>query len=1381
MNQLHKINQASIEFDFTEFSDAETFELRAAQWVTQQLLPVMETTFDDMCPEHQTLVIDTLTLDLGEFNSTTFYTQAPEKLKYVLQEKLRDLLQTATQLHSGPWVTGANAVNEQAHREPNKMVVLSQQQQRWSVLWQFLTTGILPWTAQGEQLQEYPGLANELTGHIAQLIHALNNTPQPEQILRRVVLQFSDACIAALFASLTTAYQWEVMTLLLTHPKSQSGELHTRLAQAWYAQFIRLLAQHNLAPLRPHWANIIRQFAPQLINALWQRHTDSQLPGNLVRDLNETERLLLLSVLTPQEYPFLAAILRTPDLWKQTNQPTGRQPLPTVTQATDSDEPIATLPPSQIHQQVWLFTLHYLLVDRGSAFNRQSYMSGLIIHMANRQNQTADTLLASLIAAINNTTTGSTLQGQLLDLLLTIQPTITSQSMLKTPEPVEAVLPIAGFNETATEHASQPIPADQLHHINELVVALCSGTENQLMQFWPGNSQAFAALLRWCGQLDDVRRHWSEAYPDNTLLALVDVLDPLATLAIRILVVEKRLLAVSKPTAAPERAAAVRLWRYTFAFLIVEKGGAFNHKSYLQYVIQRMAARLNASYTSLLDAMLANTATAGDFFLPGTTMRSALEELAVAAHPQTTDNSGEYSLPLLSQPYTSVWPGALSVTQLAEIEDIIATLQQSGQPLLGSHIDQWRHDYGQHLPQIIRQQGRSLPLLKHWVTHFADSALFTITALLNPRATGAVRRLIDESQTIGTAVHLASGQAGSTNARNALWELTLHYLISSRGSEFNQYQFLLSITEQLAARYQINAEVLIQQWLHLSGSGFLWRQQLIALTTHHNPPSATAPQLLGEIQAATQTVLSEQQKTLLQHYAAINATGLATQLQTWNTAQLARMVSLMHPQFSERVIVLLPLLLSIVHEFKLAPQWFYQLLLSTDCPTTPEQWLQRSWHQINKYKTSQDLAHYHHLVQCVLSSNDIHHGLVERRRWLYSIAPEEDILDKLQQWLDGKAAVPEQALLACLASSAARQQPLIPWLQRMLTNPRALQRWLDALSPETHQALLLPTVTSTTLSLLALRHAFGQLFESPKQGERLFWQTLYRQLWFKGVALSGSALMNHLLSELNQLWLTHTAQGKASPGPKVAVLVERLLPLVSSASLRKALTQIAHQSEPRPPETRPFLAQLNHQQPEIKQLVDSLEIPGNEVKEVSPGLPWKKPQEDAQASQEPVTIHNAGLVIASTWIPILFQRLALTDGNKFVDIQAQYQGLFCLQWMANHTNSAPEYQLLLNKVLCGIAPSWPVPQQVPLPDGAETVIDGLLTSIIAHWKALGNTSISGLQSTFIQREGLLTFTPKHWQLNIIPGTFDMLLDHLPWRFQTIKYPWMNKPLFVSWR
>ncbi|TAI81179.1 contractile injection system tape measure protein [Pectobacterium versatile] len=1387
MSQLHKINQASIECDFTAFADAETFESRAAQWVVQQLLPVVETVFDDVCPEHQTLIIDTLTLDLGELSPKTFYEQAPEKLKQMLQDQLRSQLRIATQSHAEPWAADAKPENKPTAPEPHNMVVLSQQQQRWNVLWKFLNTGILPWSVPSKHSLKALDLSNVLTEHAAQLINALNNTNQPEKILRRVVEQFPITSIAALFTSLTPAYQWEMMSLLLAHPKSHTGELTDQLAQAWYTRFTQLLAQHNLVPLRTDWEKIIHQFAPQLIKALYQRHTDSQLPRNLVRDLNETERLLLLSVLTPQEYPFLTAILRAPDLWQMKSQPDINQRMDHITQALNQGESIATLPQSQIHQHLWLFTLHYLLIDRGSAFNRQSYMSGLVIQMANSQNQTVDALLASLISAISSTAIDSTLRAQLLGLLHTIQPIIASPALLNAhikPQIAETLLPSATISDTHLDDTNQPISHAPLRHINELVIALCSGQENQLMQYWPNNLQPFAALLRWCGQLDYVRRHWSETYSDKTLLALVDVLEPLATRFIRILVVEKHLFAPHKSAAKTE---LINLWKFTFAFLIVERGGAFNQKSYLHYLIQQMAARRNVSYADLLEDMLNNIVNDGDFSLSGVTMRSLLEDLAPASRLEKFGQDEQYSS-LLQSSFTLSLINPLSFTQMADIEDIIVTLQHANQTQWKRHITEWQHDYGKQLPLIIRDLGLSPAVLKRWVAHFDNFALFTITAIINPHAKETVHSTINESQTIGTAVRHASSQLNTANTRNALWELTLHYLISHRGSKFNQYQYLLSITEQLSARYQIKTEVLIHEWLSLSDSGFLWRQQLIDLVEHHKHPPVTAPHLLANIQSATNaSVLSQQQRTLLQHYAAINASAMATQLQTWNIVQLARVVRTMQPQLSERVIDLLPLLLAIVRHFKLASHWFYQLLLSSDCPATPEQWFQRLLRQINRHSTSPDQTHYHQLQQLVLSNNDIHQNLAECKRWLYSITPEENVLDGLQQWFEGKAPTPEQALLTYLSHHSSQQQPLQQWLHRALTNPRYLQHWLDDLSPETHQALLFPTLTSTAIALLALRHAFCQLFESQKQGEHLFWQTLYRQHWLKGIAMTSSQLMHYMLIELNQLWVAHTYQGKTSHDTSVAGLITRLLPLISTSSLRKTLVikgrsmaQTANQSKPRQPGRQGLMAQLNHQQPEIKQLIDAIEIPNKDVKKGTE-ITWEKSQDDAETISESVTIYNAGLVIVSAYIPMLFKQLALTDGHKFFDIQAQYQALFCLQWMTNHTDNAPEYQLLLNKVLCGVAPSWPIPQQVPLPDRAKALIKDLLTVIIDRWKVLGNTSISGLQSTFFQREGLLTSTPKHWQLNIIPGTVDMLLDQLPWSFQTIKHPWMDKPLFVSWR
>ncbi|MDG0803421.1 contractile injection system tape measure protein [Pectobacterium polaris] len=1362
MSQCHKINHLSLECDFTGFADAENFESRAAQWVVQQFLPVMETVFDEICPEHQTLVLDRLTLDLGTFSASSFYQAAPEKLRQLLQATLR------SQLHASQQASDA------AEPSSSAMQVLSQQQQRWNLLWQYLSTGTLPWSAAGEQTLETLGLSEMLAEHSARLINQLNHAHRPEQILQRIVEQFPDGHIAALLPSLTAAQQWTIMSLLLAHPKSRQGELADRLALAWFNRFTQAFAQHNLAPLLADWEKLLQQFSPQLIKALYQRHSDSQLPWVLLRDLTKTARLQLLRVLTPQEYPFLQAILHMPEWWSL-KQRTDAATAPVQNeQALSPADPIGLLPPSQIHQQLWLFTLQFLLINRGSAFNRQSYMSGLVVQMARSQNQKADALLASLISTLNSTTIDSALRGQLLDLLHTIEPIVASTSSLKTPERAETHI----FDAEVQQAGVNVAPfAD----INALLLALSSGQEQQILRYWPPVSSPFAALLRWCGQLEYIRRHWAETYSAKTLASLVEVLEPLATPLLR-LIAEQRLFAW-QGSRSSERETAAMLWQITFAFLIVESGGAFTPKNYLRYLIQRIAAWRNIAFSDQLEALRNNALSTGDLSLAGTTLSALLDELNPDRFPDESTQDSESSPSLFQLALAPSLTSDLSLTQLADIEEIVTTLQSASQTLWDSKITRWQRDYGPQLAQLILSIGLSVSSIKRWVAHFDDSALLTLTAIINSSATGTVRAIIHQSQTLGTAISHTSNSPDASptrNRRNALWELSLHYVISRRGSEFNQYQYLLNITEQLSARYQVHVEVLINEWLSLSDSGFLWRQQLIDLVGQHTQPPVTAHQLLANIQSDDQhRVISESQRRLVQHYAAINAPALATQLQTWNSVQFTRLVRSMQPTIGERILALLPLLLAIVRQFRLTLHWFYPLLLSNDCPATPEQWLQRLLRQMNRHNAAPDAEHSLQLQQFILSSNLIHQPLAERKRWLDSLLPEERLREGLQQWFDGKAPAPATGWLVSLAQYPM-QHSLRQWLQRMLANPRHMQRWLEEIAPQAHQALLLPTLTSTTLALLALRQAFCQLFASPKRGEYLFWQTLYRQHWLKGIAITAGPFLDAVLLELNQRWRSHSHQDTTPDDASVAVLIGRLLPLIPSTSQRKTLEHIARRSEQKPPDTPAWAAQLNHQQVEIKQLIEAIDMTGKDMKKDA-GTPWEKPEDNAAVSTEPVTVHNAGLVVASVYIPMLFQRLALTDGRKFVDNQAQLQALFCLQWMTNNTNSAPEYQLLLNKVLCGVAPSTPIPQQVALPEGAEQLIEGLLTAIIAHWRVLGKTSVSGLQSTFIQRDGMLSFTPEHWQLNIIPGTFDMLLDQLPWSFQTIKYPWMDVPLFVSWR
>ncbi|CAK9885829.1 MAG: hypothetical protein XXXJIFNMEKO3_02246 [Candidatus Erwinia impunctatus] len=1221
----------------------------------------------------------------------------------------------------------------------------------------------------------WPKLVDHYTAmldtHGTQVIAGLAKTSQPENIIRRMVEQFPATTLSAFFPRLTPDCQWIMMSVLLVHPKGHSVALSALLAQAWYRRFSALLAQRQLSPLRVHWQHLIHQFAPQLIKAFYQRHTDSQLPVVLVRELNETERLLLLSVLTPQEYPFLRAVLHAPDGWLMKHHTGEHQPVTEVKHRADIETAQRIpAPASQLRQQVWCFTLHYLLVNRGSEFNRQRYMAGLVMQMARSQNLSADALLASLISALNSTPIDSTLRRQILDLLDTIQPLITTTpvSILFEPETGhEILLTGATTRQTEDKEPRQPrseIPADD---VNPLLIALSAGEEHQLLMLWPGNDVSFAALLRWCGQLEYMRRHWCDRYSEKTLLALVNVLAPLATATVRQLIVEKYLLTTPISAATTER----QLWRLTFAFLIMENPRAFTPARYLGYLLQQLAGLPPFAYEELLRDMHSHLAGNGDISLTGLSMSNVVAQLLRNCHEEVPALS--FAL-LLQSSLSASLVRNLSFTQVGQIEAIITTLHTADLQQWQSHIAQWQRDYNRQLPLIIRDQGRSAEVVSRWIGHFDDEALLTLTTIINPHATTAMQGIITQHDTLKTVVSRASTPPNSSDTRDTLWEFSLQYLLSQRGSEFNQYQYLLSITRQLSARYHVGREIFIQQWLRLSDSGFLWRQQLIDLITDNPSAPLTAPQLMEKIQSAELPLLHSQQRSQLQHYAAVNGTALAIQLQTWQSTQLARLVGIMQPQCSEQVIALLPLLQVIVAQFRLPLYWFYSLLLSSDCPATPEQWFQRLSEQITKRHGSSAQAHYPQLQKLVLSSHAIHYPQRERQGWLSALLPAEALLTELQRWLDGNAAAPDESRLISLARNPLLQK----WLYRALASPRYLQRWLEGISAETHQALLFPVITHNTRSLLALREACRQLFASHRSGDSFFWQTVYRQHWIRGINITSDTSLQQLLSELYLHW---RGRQKSAHDTPLNAFRSRLLALTppSALALRQQISQMSPRHAPTAAAREPWRAQLNDRHPDIRQSIEVIEIVSDNRQKNSEKT-RKEQQDETETLSEAVTVYNAGLVIASTYIPMLFQRLALTNGQQFVDAHAQHQALFSLQWMATHTHRAPEYQLPLNKVLCGLAPVSPVPDEVALPEGAETLIDGLLTALITHWKVLRNTSVSGLQSTFIQRGGLLTSTPTHWQLTILPGTFDMLLDQLPWSFQTIKYPWMDKPLFVSW-
>ncbi|MCW5618832.1 MAG: hypothetical protein KIS65_06445 [Nitrosomonas sp.] len=162
-------------------------------------------------------------------------------------------------------------------------------------------------------------------------------------------------------------------------------------------------------------------------------------------------------------------------------------------------------------------------------------------------------------------------------------------------------------------------------------------------------------------------------------------------------------------------------------------------------------------------------------------------------------------------------------------------------------------------------------------------------------------------------------------------------------------------------------------------------------------------------------------------------------------------------------------------------------------------------------------------------------------------------------------------------------------------------------------------------------------------------------------------------------------------------------------------------------------------------------------------------------------IDNAGQVLAAPYLPRLFSLLGLMDADVFIDRTAAERAVPLLQFMVNAKNESPEYQLLLNKILCGLTPGIPIQSRIVLSPHEHDTIEGLMRGMIQNWKTIGNTSISGLRETFLQRRGRLILQEEIWFLTVEPGPFDMLLDNLPWSFSVIKHRWMERAIHVTWR
>ena len=146
-------------------------------------------------------------------------------------------------------------------------------------------------------------------------------------------------------------------------------------------------------------------------------------------------------------------------------------------------------------------------------------------------------------------------------------------------------------------------------------------------------------------------------------------------------------------------------------------------------------------------------------------------------------------------------------------------------------------------------------------------------------------------------------------------------------------------------------------------------------------------------------------------------------------------------------------------------------------------------------------------------------------------------------------------------------------------------------------------------------------------------------------------------------------------------------------------------------------------------------------------------------------------------MPAFFGRLGLVEGKRLLDANL---AIALLRYLGFGQREYVEWDLALEKILCGIPLSESIATTVSLEEARREAAEQLLRAVIANWGLLRGTSPDGLREGFLQRDGSLREVDGFWRLLLSRKAQDVLLDRLPWTISMIQLPWMLTPLRMDW-
>ncbi|BAM90275.1 hypothetical protein S58_42900 [Bradyrhizobium oligotrophicum S58] len=426
----------------------------------------------------------------------------------------------------------------------------------------------------------------------------------------------------------------------------------------------------------------------------------------------------------------------------------------------------------------------------------------------------------------------------------------------------------------------------------------------------------------------------------------------------------------------------------------------------------------------------------------------------------------------------------------------------------------------------------------------------------------------------------------------------------------------------------------------------------------------------------------------------------------------------------------------------------------------------------------------------------------------------------LPWWCDGRG----RDLVDRAASEALQRSPasLAHALRGFVTDPSAMNRLVGHISDATLERIVVALTPDGAddlreLALLLENISIGDL--TPNQTRRARWQGILQaacagsqpdivEAALTAMAVAADVPLTSVLAarkdmtatpssptaiaaRVDELQRLHSAPSRAarswSQNPVLTALHAELLPLAArlpeqdQQAWTDAFARLAQT-----PAGSSYESALSALLQPLRQagLITSVaaeRLQARLSRRAAPAAARRDPRERGELDESHVAM-TAGICLLWPFLARFFARLHLLDGNEtgFASLVAQQRAVLLLHHLATGERDAPEFALLLPKVLCGLPPFDPCEITEPVTDTEATEAAQLLDAAIAHASCLGTISHAGLRETFLLRQGMLGTRDGAWLLRLERRSADVLLERIPWTLQWLRLPWMQAAMRVEW-